>query len=127
MDQEIDPDPLSWDEEDELEEEDLERFGQVEVKMETLEDEEVHVKLEEEDEIQLGIEEMTEEFDLESPLQIGRNFVDINHALFGVSNRESYIWRTVPEFTVFKLVCLLLKTLRNNNVGFLHLHKMAIN
>ncbi|XP_023324398.1 uncharacterized protein LOC111698318 isoform X2 [Eurytemora carolleeae] len=67
---EIDPDPLSWDEEDELEEEDLERFGQVEVKMETLEDEEVQVKLEEEDEIQLGIEEMTEEFDLESPLQI---------------------------------------------------------
>jgi len=55
-----------------LEEEDLERFGQVEVKMETLEDEEVQVKLEEEDEIQLGIEEMTEEFDLESPLQIGR-------------------------------------------------------
>ena len=133
MDQEIDPDPLSWDEEDELEEEDLERFGQVEVKMETLEDEEVHVKLEEEDEIQLGIEEMTEEFDLESPLQIGRNFVDINHALFGVTNRGSFIWRTVPEFTVgggdllFKLVCLLLKTLRNNNAGFLHLHKMAIN
>ena len=75
LDQELDPDPLSWDEEDELEEEDLERFGQVEVKMETLEDEEVHVKLEEEDEIQLGIEEMTEEFDLESPLQIGRNYL----------------------------------------------------
>ena len=79
LDQELDPDPLSWDEEDELEEEDLERFGQVEVKMETLEDEEVHVKLEEEDEIQLGIEEMTEEFDLESPLQIGRNYLYRNN------------------------------------------------